>query len=420
MSQLRSVKGMPDRFGDMSRALRAIEDAFAKTMRASGFSEIRTPILEKAEVFQRAVGESSDIVHKEMYAFKDRDKKQTYLTLRPENTASVVRALLQAGMLDAKHDEKHFYIGPMFRRERPQKGRYRQFNQCGAEYFGCESIHADIDVLFTADLFLREIGVKNFKLVINSLGNPESRARYNTMLKNAAQIFADEWCADCQTRLEQNPLRIFDCKVPGCRALLPKLPVLTDALDEHSKERFTQVCLGLKTCGVDFEIDAHLVRGLDYYTDTVFEFVVDEGLGAQNTVLAGGRYDGLSQAMGGPSLPSIGFAAGLERLVYVSSLGLASGQEGPALYLVAADPMGREQCMKLHSQLRRKGLNVQRDLRERSVKAQMKDANRCAAKFTIVIGEREARAQIGRCRNMASGENLDINLDLEAIIEAVT
>src|SRR5579884_1482887 len=343
---------------------RLAQDVFVRY----GFSEIRTPIFELTQLFARGVGEETDIVSKEMFTWEDRgraasESKGQSLTLRPENTAGVVRAYIEHKLGDGGMLQKLYYIGPQFRRERPQKGRYRQFYQIGAEVIGpssagSESPLRDAEVLEMLATLLDELGIQDWKLVINSVGSSSDRPRYVAALREALKDKAPLMCADCQRRAETNPLRVLDCKVPEDQPIIETLPKIADYLDEDSKAHFAAVCAALDACGVQYEINPRLVRGLDYYTRTTFEFT-HGGLGAQNALLGGGRYDGLSEALGGPKAPGIGFPMGEDRLIL--TLQAQAAQQGVLADAYVA-PVGEAQnaaALELARELRRAGLRIE-------------------------------------------------------------
>lgn len=374
-----------------------------------GFSELQTPILEELSLFVRSVGESSDIVSKEMYALEDRDG--TPICMRPEGTAGALRALIENNKLAQDQEAKIFYIGPMFRRERPQKGRLREFTQIGAESLGCADPMADIEFLTMIHDWLSALPIGQLKLVINSLGEPDERSEYLKALRAYFEPVNTELCADCGRRLQKNILRLLDCKNPICSQLADAAPKIQDYLGEDSKNHFESVKQGLTRLNISFEVSNRLVRGLDYYTRTVFEFVALSGLGAQNTVAGGGRYDKLSKELGGPDVPGIGMAAGLERLILLmDENGFKPELKRPYCTLVAADPVGREKAFELLFTMRRKGLFADMDLKERSVKSQMRRADRIAAQHVLVLGSQEVETGKAMLKNLDSGESQELSL----------
>ncbi len=323
MSTLKAVRGTRDLLPSEMELWNHIETTARQVFARYNFGEIRTPIFEDTGLFARSVGEETDIVSKEMFTWEDRGRAQSEktqsLTLRPENTAGVVRAYIEHGLGETGQLQKLYYIGPQFRRERPQKGRYRQFWQIGAEVIGppsagSESPLRDAEVLEMLATLLGELGITGWTLELNSVGSVADRARYNEILRAALVPVAPKMCQDCQRRAVTNPLRVFDCKVPEDQPVIATLPVIADSLDEASRAHFARVTAALDAAGVPYKLNHRLVRGLDYYTRTTFEFT-HGGLGAQNALIGGGRYDGLSESLGGPKAPGIGFAIGLDRLV---------------------------------------------------------------------------------------------------------
>lgn len=403
------MKGMNDLFSKDLQTRRLVSSKAIHIFENYGFSEIQTPILEELSLFVRSVGENTDIVSKEMYTLEDRDG--TKICMRPENTAGTMRALIENNLISADQEAKVFYIGPMFRRERPQKGRLREFTQIGAEFLGSQAPSVDVEFLAMIHDWLSSLPTGNIKLLINSLGEPSERQDYLKTLRAYFEPLKDQLCADCQRRLTQNTLRLLDCKNPTCIALVEKSPSILDSLGAESKQHFFDVQSGLKNLDVAFEVSHKLVRGLDYYTRTVFEFIAESGLGAQNTVAGGGRYDGLSKELGGPDVPGIGMAAGLERLVILMEEGgFILEPKRPDLCLVAADPVGREKALELLIALRRKDLFVEFDHKERSVKSQMRRADRLKSKEVLVLGSQEVESGKAVIKNLDSGETREVKL----------
>ena len=342
MSILQAVRGTRDLLPPETELWNHVDTTARRVFERYSFGEIRTPVLEDTQLFARGVGEETDIVSKEMYTFTPDAESAQSLTLRPENTAGVVRAYIEHQLGETGQLQKLYYIGPQFRRERPQKGRYRQFYQIGAEVIGppsagSESPLRDAEVLEMLATLLGELGITGWKLLLNSVGSATDRPRYVQTLKTALEPVVGRMCQDCQRRAVTNPLRVLDCKHPEDQPIIATLPRIWDSLDEGSKEHFAAVCTALDACGVPYEHDHRLVRGLDYYTRTTFEFV-SEDLGAQNALLGGGRYDGLSEAIGGPKAPGIGFAMGEDRLVLTL---LAQAKHKPLLAAAYIAPAGR-------------------------------------------------------------------------------
>ncbi|MES2504885.1 MAG: histidine--tRNA ligase [Myxococcota bacterium] len=400
---------MPDLFSTELQTRRFIIGKAIHVFENYGLSEIQTPILEELSLFVRSVGESSDIVTKEMYALEDRDG--TMICMRPEGTAGAVRALVQNNLLSAEQEAKIFYTGSMFRRERPQKGRLREFCQVGAEFLGCASASADIEFLAMVHDWLASLPIGPIKLAINSLGEPEERQVFMQALRAYFEPLTEQLCADCQRRMTQNTLRILDCKNPSCISLVEKAPRILDFFGADSKGHFEEVLNGLSKLGVAYEVSHKLVRGLDYYTRTVFEFIAESGLGAQNTVAGGGRYDGLVEELGGPKTPAIGMAAGVERLaILMQESGFALAEKRPDLSLVYADDIGRAKALELLFALRRKGMTVDFEHKPKSVKAQMRRADRLRAKEVLVLGQREVESDSAKIKSLDSGEMRDVTL----------
>lgn len=417
--QLSGVKGTDDLFEAELATWRHVEQIARETFYAWGFGEIRTPILEETAVFVRGVGEGSDIVGKEMFAFDDKSEREgTHVSvcLRPENTAGVVRAMVQHGKLMADAFEQVFYIGPMFRRERPAAGRRRQFHQIGCEAFGFAEPGMDVAVIAAVHTLLTRLGVASAtKLHLNSLGDSADREGYSKALVEYFSAHEDKLSEDSRRRLRENPLRILDSKDAGDQKLVVDAPKPVAWLSEAAKLHFDAVKAGLTRLGIPFIVDDALVRGLDYYTRTVFEFVGEAGLGAQSTVAAGGRYDGLVETLGGRPTPAVGFAAGIERLILMmTALGTTADAPVPALYLVGADDDGRALVDLLAYGLRLQGVVVGADVRGRSVKAQMKAADKSQARLSAVIGSGEIAAGTVKVKTMATGDVREIALDVYA------
>jgi histidyl-tRNA synthetase len=417
MSTLKAVRGTRDLL-PLETALWNHVEATARAVFARyHFGEIRTPIFEDTQLFARGVGEETDIVSKEMYTWEDRARAQSEkaqsLTLRPENTAGVVRAYIEHGLGNSGDLQKLYYIGPQFRRERPQKGRYRQFFQIGAEVIGppssgSESPLRDAEVLEMLATYLDELGIAGWTLTLNSVGSSSDRPRYIAALKEALQSVKANLCVDCQRRAETNPLRVLDCKVPEDQPIIEALPRIADFLDEDSKAHFAAVLAALDACGVTYVINPRLVRGLDYYTRTTFEFTVETGLGTQNALLGGGRYDGLSEMLGGPKAPGIGFAIGEDRLVLVLSAQIAE-QSGKKIDVYIA-PLSVEQnadALKLARELRRAGLSVEVGDGSFRLKKSFEMADKAARKVVLLGGD-EVQSGILTVKDFSSGEQTKI------------
>jgi len=374
-----------------------------------GFSEIRVPIFEYTELFARSIGTSTDIVEKEMYTFEDRDGKK--ITLRPEGTAGVVRAFVEHKMYADSQISRLYYMGPMFRHERPQKGRYRQFYQIGVEALGLDHPHVDIEVLVMLHTLFSRIGISDLSLQINSLGDSTCRGAYREALKSYLQGKLPILCADCQRRYETNPLRVLDCKTDADK--FSDSPIMLDYLCDPCKGHFHTVEEGLRSLNVPFEVNPRLVRGLDYYTRTTFELVMGQ-MGAQNTVAAGGRYDGLVQEVGGPATPGIGFALGVERAISLMDPNIVKIPR-PALFLSALGAEAVAFALPVIHNLRSSGIRVDTDYTGSSLKSQMKKADKSRAGHTLIIGEQEMKSGKAILRNMDTKEQSE--LSLAALIE---
>jgi histidyl-tRNA synthetase len=392
---LQAIRGMNDILPEQSSVWQFAEDTIRAVLESYGFREIRMPIVEKTELFKRSIGEVTDIVEKEMYTFEDRNGDS--LTLRPEGTAGCARACLQHS-LTIKQVQRLWYTGPMFRHERPQKGRYRQFYQVGVEVFGLEGPDIDAELLMLTARLWKRLGLEQLSLQVNSLGTSEARDRYRDELVAYLKTVYEQLDADSQRRLESNPLRILDSKNPQVQALLEAAPRLADYIDEDSQAHFETLCALLDAAGLDYDINPHLVRGLDYYGRTVFEWVTDQ-LGAQGTVCAGGRYDVLMEYLGGRATPAVGFALGLERIIaLLEKQGAKVPDASPHLYIVTAGEQAQRQGLLLSERLRDAlpKLRVVTHCGGGSFKSQFKKADRSGARYALVLGEDEVqRREIG-------------------------
>ena len=406
---IRAVKGFRDVLPEESRRWQAIDDAAAGVFVRHGFGEIRLPVLERTELFARSLGESTDVVEKEMYTFVDRD--ETSVTLRPEATASVVRAYLESGLVQSDPTAQLFYRGPMFRRERPQKGRYRQFWQIGAEVLGREDALADAELLVMLARILAAVTASGVRLELNSVGDAACRPAYTERLREFGREHLAALCPDCHRRLERNPLRLFDCKIETCRAVLADAPRILDALCAPCRGHLDEVRALLDAGGVEYVMNPRLVRGLDYYVRTAFELVAD-GLGAQNAVGGGGRYDGLVAALGGPPIAGVGFALGLERLASVSAV--ATDDAGPAAVVLPLDPAGVAPGLRLATRLRDEGIAIALEPSGRSLKALLRVADRRRARLAIIVGEDELAQGRATVRDLARHEDRRHALALDA------
>jgi len=401
------IKGMNDILPSESHLWQELETAARSIFAAYGFSEIRVPVVEKTELFSRSIGETTDIVEKEMYTFDD--KSGNSLTLRPEGTAPVMRSFIQNKLHAADPVAKLYYLGPMFRYERPQKGRYRQFHQIGAEVIGVDDPKIDAQVLAMLVHYFSAVGIEDVELQVNSLGCPECRPGYRQTLIAFLEARLDTLCEDCRRRYRSNPLRVLDCKVPGCKDATAHAPSVLDHLCGGCAEHFAAVQGHLNSLNLPFSINPRMVRGLDYYTKTTFEMVTNR-LGSQNAVAAGGRYDGLVKSLGGPDLPGIGFAMGLERLVLMkgeSSIPPA----GPELFLCGIGEAAADTAFMIMSALQKNLVHAEMDYQGKSLKAQMRRANKLGSRQVLILGDEELAKGNAQLKNMADGSQQDIALD---------
>lgn len=409
--KIASIKGMndvlPTRTGEdvafHAKIWKEVEEAWRRVTERYSFDEVKTPIVEEAQLFARSVGEATDIVGKEMYVFPERSGKKL-LALRPEGTAGAVRAFLEHGLASSDPVQRWAYFGPMFRHERQQKHRYRQFYQLGYEAFGVASPELDAELLALCRDLLRELGLTGIELRLNSLGDSACRPVYLAKLVEYLQARADSLCAECRVRLEKNPLRVLDCKNEGCRAATADAPASYDHLCEPCAAHFARVREAADALGVAYHLDPRLVRGLDYYTRTAFEFLATAlGSGQQTAVGGGGRYDGLVGLLGGPETPAVGFAMGVERLCALVAQARGVPAAGPALFLAFADDAGRARALSLAAELRGQGVSVELDLRGGKLQRQLGRADRRGARFSLVLGSAEVEAGRGKLKEMASG-----------------
>lgn len=411
---IKMPRGTQDILPQDSAKWRYIENRLHTLMELYNYKEIRTPIFESTELFARGVGDSTDVVQKEMYTFKDKGDRS--LTLRPEGTAAVVRSYIEHKMQGEPNQPiKLYYNGPMFRYERKQKGRYRQFNQFGVEAIGVENPSIDAEILAMVMHIYESFGLKHLKLVINSIGDSESRKEYNEALVKHFEPVIDTFCSDCQSRLHTNPMRILDCKIDRDKETVKNAPRITDYLNNDSKSYYEQVKLHLDNLNISYVEDPNLVRGLDYYTHTAFELMIDnpEYDGAITTLCGGGRYNGLLQLLDGPDETGIGFALSIERLL------MALDEEGISLdvsedfdlFVVTMGEDADRYAVKLINDLRRNGIKVDKDYLNRKIKGQMKQADRLNAKYTVVIGDQELENNEIGVKNMISGESENVQLD---------
>ena len=407
--ELRALKGTKDIFGEDMRKWLDMEEIIRHLCDDFGFNQIRTPMFEFTNLFVRGVGETTDVVNKEMYSFTDKGGND--ITLKPESTAAVVRAFLEHNMYADTQPTKLYYISPTFRYERPQAGRQRQFHQFGVEMFGTDSPTADAEIIALGHTLLKRLGINKVELHINSLGCPDCRKRYNETLKAFLNEKREHLCPLCQERMEKNPLRVLDCKNPECQEHLQNAPTVLESLDEACTAHFEELQGLLTAMNIPFVVDPGIVRGLDYYTKTVFEFISND-IGAQGTVCGGGRYDKLVDEIGGKHIPAVGFGAGMERLVIVRD---AENKEAlaPATRDIFLGYRGNEamvEAFKLVNALRQEGISAESDHLQRSIKAQMKYANKINARYSAIIGESELENGEIQLKEMESGDAVTIPL----------
>ncbi len=407
---IKAIKGTCDVMPDDSYKWQYVEQTMLNTASLYGYREIRIPVFEHTEVFSRGVGDTTDVVQKEMYTFDDKGGRS--ITLRPEFTAGVVRSSIENGLVNGTLPVKACYIGGCYRYEKPQAGRLREFHQFGIECIGANTPAADAEVILLANQVLSDIGIKNLSLEINSIGCPTCRAEYHKALKAYFADNSEELCGTCKDRLERNPMRILDCKSPVCKGIAEGAPVVLDFLCDECKEHHAQLQAHLDAAGLKYTVNPQIVRGLDYYTKTVFEFVSGD-IGAQSTVCGGGRYDGLIAQLGGPAVQSVGFAMGIERLMMVLGAQNAEFPEKATCDIYFA-PMGENEqvfATKLCAILRAEGFEALSDINGRGLRAQLKYANKIGAKFTCVLGEDEVKCGILRIKNMQNGEETEVKAE---------
>lgn len=391
---LRSIKGLKDILPAQTPSWRHMEEIAHRLAAQFGFSEIRIPIFESTELFARSIGGTTDIVEKEMYTFQDRDGSS--LTLRPEGTAGVVRAVIEHRLLESISTRKLYYIGPMFRHERPQAGRYRQFHQFGVEAFGIDHPFIDVEIIALLWNFFSALGLKDLTLHMNSIGTTQDREVYILELKGFLSPILSNLCGNCQRRFTTNPLRILDCKVPICIEQTHQAPSIINLLSPESQDHFQTVLHGLQELDIPFILNHRLVRGLDYYSRTTFE-ITSPHLGAQSTIGAGGRYDALVELMQGPPTPAVGFAVGLER---VSLLLDKIDPKPPAVFLAGFGSQGKPLAFKLLQRLRENGISAETDHKATNLKVLLRSADKLGTKITIIIGDDEATSGTAVIRNM--------------------
>ncbi len=411
MSEInRAIKGTNDILPNESHEWQFVEGKMLETARLYGYNEIRVPVFEHTEVFKRSVGDTTDVVQKEMYTFDDKGGRS--ITLRPELTAGVIRAAIEKGLVSGALPVKVCYIGGCYRYEKPQAGRLREFHQFGVECMGAASPNADAEVIALARQVLATVGIEKISLEINSIGCGECRKEYHKALKEYFSQKIDTLCETCKDRLERNPMRILDCKSPVCSEIAANAPVVLDYLCDECNEHFEAVKRHLDAQNINYTVNPHIVRGLDYYTRTVFEFVSGD-IGAQSTVCGGGRYDGLVAQMGGPSVASLGFGMGIERLMLVLKNQNADLPEATKtdLYIATMGDAASIKASTLCALLRDEGYKVETDICSRGLKAQMKFANKIGAKFLVILGEDELSSNKAKIKDMATGQETEFNLD---------
>jgi histidyl-tRNA synthetase len=417
MEKITAIRGFKDILPEDARRFREVELIAHQVFNSFGFREIRVPIMEKTELFKRSIGETTDIVEKEMYTFADRDNE--FLTLRPEATASVIRAYIEHNMFTAEQITKLFTIGPMFRRERPQKGRFRQFNQINVELFGEDKPQSDAELIFMLMHFLTSVGLKDLQLEINSLGCGACRPAFSKAVIDFLKGREKNLCPDCQRRIHTNPLRVFDCKVETCASIIANAPGILDFLCSECDIHFSQVQTLLNDLHISFGVNSRMVRGLDYYTKTAFE-VKTCSLGAQNAVAGGGRYNGLINDLGGPDVPGIGFAVGFERLI------ACLPEEGEnkfktGIFVAALGAQAQKFAFSLTNELRRSGISAEMDYADKSLKSQLKRADKLNSSFALIFGDKEIEENQALLRNMATKDQQTIPLEglLKSIINII-
>ncbi len=394
--------------GDVER-WHLVEERIRSLCRIYGYHEIRTPIFEHTELFVRGIGEATDIVEKEMYTFTDKGDRS--ITLRPEGTAPVVRAYLEHKLYAAGNPTKLYYLGPMFRYERPQAGRYRQFTQFGVEIFGSQHPAVDAEAIALPVHLYQALGIKDVRVQINTIGCPKCRPAYRKLLKDSLKDRVDELCPSCQRRYERNPLRLLDCKEASCRRITTDVPTIYDSLCEECRDHFDRLQVYLKAAVIDFEVNPRLVRGFDYYTKTVFEFS-SSSLGAQDALGGGGRYDGLVEEVGGQPTPGIGFAVGIDRILLAMERqgAAAPAPDGVEVFIASLGEAATQAAVTLLSQVRRAGIPAEMDYLGRSLKAQLKAADKSRARYAVIVGDAELAKEAAVVRNLATGEQAEVSL----------
>lgn len=407
---IHALRGMNDILPGDSSLWHLVEETARQLFQLYGYEEIRTPILEEKVLFTRTIGETTNIIEKEMYEFQD--KGERWVVLRPEGTASVVRAYIESGRAATDPIARYFYSGPMYRRERPQKGRLREFHQIGVEAFGIASPLLDAEMIHMLDLFLKKIGVGEFEIELNSLGCPICRPKFQKAFHDFLLERKSSLCADCQRRLEKNPLRVLDCKEEGCRQASEEAPSIQEFLCDACEKEFDQVLETLGHLGSSYKINARIVRGLDYYIKTTFEFTTTL-LGAQNAIAGGGRYDGLVRLLGGPNIPGVGYAIGMERLIELVKLGQSTDRK-PERKKVFIAPLGEkalQEAALMAEALRKLGIAADLDYDGKSLKSQMRYADKNHATHVLILGEDELKKKTVVLRNMSTQSQEEVPFD---------
>ena len=415
----KAPKGTNDLLYPQSSEWQLMENVFKSEAELNGFSEVRTPVFEHTELFLRGVGDTTDVVEKQMYTFDDKGGRT--ITLRPEGTAGAARAMLESGIYNKGYPVKMYYLTACYRYEKPQKGRLREFHQFGVEVFGAEDPVSDAQVISMAKSAFNRLGLKNISLEINSIGCPECRKKYQEVLKEYFTGYKDQLCDTCLSRLDRNTMRILDCKSPVCSEIVKDAPKITAYICDDCKEHFEGVQKYLDILGIEYTINQMIVRGLDYYTRTVFEFISNE-IGSQGAIGGGGRYDGLIEQLGGNPVSGLGFGLGLERIMILMK---TQGIEFPEavqceVYLAVLDNKAREKAVVLVNELHKSGVKAETDICGRGLKAQMKYADRIGAKYSIVLGEEEIKTGKANLKNMKNGETSEISIDDDFIHDYIS
>lgn len=404
------IRGMQDVLPEQGKEWETIEKVMKEESELYGFKFVRTPVLEHTELFERSVGDTSDVVEKEMYTFSDKGNRS--VTLRPEGTAGIMRAVLENGLYNTALPLKLMYVSSCYRYEKPQSGRYREFFQFGLEIIGSTEASADVNLICAASSILKRLGIKSVNLEVNSIGCSDCRKKFNDALKNYFENHKNGLCKTCIDRLSRNPMRIFDCKNPECGKICSEAPIILDYICKDCSLHFESLKNLLKTAKIDYKINPKIVRGLDYYSKTVFEFVCDVD-GSALTVCGGGRYDGLSEIMGGPSLPAIGFGMGMERILAVmkSQNALFEKSQEPEIYIAPVGEKAKLKALELCEALRHSSIFAETDIMGRNLKSQMKYANKIGAKYTLIIGDEELDSGKAKIKEMENSKESEIVLN---------